>query len=85
MSLGKKIAERREKQARVINVPEWGEDGAPLQIYVYPVTAGDLHKIQKKHRNFLNDMTIDDMVDLIILKAGMPIIIGFLPSPTRRI
>ena len=70
MSLGKKIAERREKQARVINVPEWGEDGAPLQIYVYPVTAGDLHKIQKKHRNFLNDMTIDGMVDLIILKAG---------------
>ena len=52
MSLAQKIAERRQKQARVINVPEWGEDGAPLQIYVCPVTAGDLHKIQKKHKKF---------------------------------
>jgi len=70
MSLGKKIAERRQKQARIIEVPEWGDDGAPLLLYVYPITAGDLNKIQKKHKNFLNDMTIDGMVDLIILKAG---------------
>ena len=70
MSLGERIAARRQKQARVIDVPEWGEDGAPLQIHVYPITAGDLHKIQKKHKNFLNDMTIDGMVDLIVLKAG---------------
>ena len=70
MSLGKKIAERRRKQARIIEVPEWGDDGAPLQIYVYPITAGDLNKIQKKHKNFLGEQTIDGMVDLIILKAG---------------
>lgn len=70
MSLGQKIAARRQKQARVIDVPEWGEDGAPLQIHVYPITAGDWNKIQKKHKNFLNDMQIDGMVDLIILKAG---------------
>ena len=70
MSLGKRIAERRRKEARVIEVSEWGDDGAPLQIYVYPITAGDLNRIQKKHKNFLNDMTIDGMVDLIILKAG---------------
>lgn len=70
MSLGSRIAARRQQETRVIDVPEWGEDGAPLQIYVYPLTAGDLNKIQKKHKNFLNDMTIDGMVDLIILKAG---------------
>jgi len=70
MSLGKQIAERRRKEARIIEVPEWGDDGAPLRIFVYPITAGDLNKIQKKHKNFLNDMTIDGMVDLIILKAG---------------
>ena len=69
MSLGKRIAERRQKQARVIDVPEWGEDGVPLQIYVYPITAGDLNKIQKKHKNFLNETTMDGMIDLIILKA----------------
>ena len=70
MSLGQKIADRRRKQARIIEVPEWGDDGAPLLVHVYPLTAGDLNKIQKKHKNFLNDMTIDGMVDLIILKAG---------------
>ena len=70
MSLGQKIAERRQKQARIIEVSEWGDDGAPLQIYVYPLTAGDINKIQKKHKNFLNDMTIEGMIDLIILKAG---------------
>ena len=51
MSLGQKIAERRQKQARIIEVPEWGDDGAPLQIYVYPLTAGDINKIQKKHKS----------------------------------
>lgn len=70
MSLGQKIAERRQKQARIIEVSEWGDDGAPLHIYVYPLTAGDINKIQKKHKNFLNDMTIEGMIDLIILKAG---------------
>ena len=70
MSLGQKIAARRQKEARVIEVEEWGEDGAPLLVHIYPLTAGDMNKIQKKHRNFLNDMTIDGMVDLIILKAG---------------
>jgi len=70
MSLGKKISERRNKQRRTIDVPEWGEDGQPLRIYAYPITAGDLKNIQRKHKNFLNEQTIDGMVDLIILKAG---------------
>jgi len=70
MSLGKQISERRQKQARIIDVAEWGDGGVPLRMYVYPITAGDLNRIQKKHKDFLNNMTIDGMVDLIILKAG---------------
>lgn len=69
MSLGQMIAERRNRQRRSINVPEWGEDGASLTIYSTPLTAGDLKTIQRKHKNFLNDMTVDGMIDLIILKA----------------
>jgi hypothetical protein len=69
MSLGKMISEKRDRQRRVIEVPEWGDDDAPLLIYSSAITAGDLNKIQKKHKNFLNDMTIDGMVDLIIMKA----------------
>lgn len=69
MSLGKQISDRRNKQRRVIEVPEWGEDDAPLIIYAGPITAGDINKIQRKHKNFLNDMSIDGMVDMIIMKS----------------
>lgn len=69
MSLGKMIAEKRNQQRRVIEVAEWGEDDNPLLIYASAITAGDLKNIQRKHKNFLNDMTIDGMVDLIIMKA----------------
>jgi len=70
MSLGKQIAERRNKQRRVIETPShWGEDDAPLFIYCTPITAGEINKIQRKHKNFLNEMTVDGMVDLIIMKA----------------
>lgn len=69
MSLGKMIAEKRNQQRRVIEVAEWGEDDNPLLIYASAITAGDLKNIQRKHKNFLNEMTIDGMVDLIILKA----------------
>ena len=70
MSLGERIAAQRQKQAHIIEVPEWGEDGAPLLMYVSPVTAGDLNKIQRKHKDFLTNQTVDAMVDLLILKAG---------------
>ena len=71
-SVGKQLAEirRQNQQQRIIDVPEWIIGGVPLKIYVYPLTAGDINKIQKKHKNFLNDMTIEGMIDLIILKAG---------------
>jgi len=69
MSLGKQIAARRNKQRRTIEASGWGEDDAPLVIYAGPITAGDINKLQRKHKNFLNDMTIDGMVDLIIMKA----------------
>ena len=71
MSLGQQIAERRSnRQRRVIEIPEWGnDDDRPLMLYASSITAGDLKKIQRKHKNFLNEMSIDGMVDLIIMKA----------------
>jgi len=69
MSLGEQIAARRVKERRTIEVPEWGEDNSPLILYASAITAGDINKLQRKHKNFLNDMTVDGMVDLIIMKA----------------
>jgi hypothetical protein len=69
MSLGEQIAARRIKEKRTIEIPEWGEDNIPLILYASAITAGDINKLQRKHKNFLNDMTVDAMVDLIIMKA----------------
>ena len=69
MSLGEQIASRRIKEKRTMEVPEWGEDNSPLSLYASAITAGDNNKLQRKHKNFLNDMTVDWMVDLIIMKA----------------
>ena len=68
MSVAARIASR-QRDRRVIDVPEWGEDDTPLSVYVGAITAGDIDKLQRKHKNFLNDMTIAAMVDLIIMKA----------------
>jgi len=69
MSLGEQIAARRVKEKRTIEIPEWGEDNVPLILYTTAITAGDINKLQIKHKNFLNDMTVDGMIDLIIMKA----------------
>ena len=68
MSLGNQIAANRNKERRVIEVPEWGGD-APVLFYVGAITAGDMDKLQRKHKDFLNNMTIAGMIDLIIAKA----------------
>ena len=69
MGLGEQIAARRQRDRKVIKVDEWGEDGQPLVIYSGSITAGDIDKLQRKHKDFLNNMTIAGMVDLIISKA----------------
>jgi len=69
MGLGEQIAARRNRDRKVIKVDEWGEDGQPLVIYSGSITAGDIDKLQRKHKDFLNNMTISGMVDLIITKA----------------
>ena len=69
MGLGEQIAARRHRERKIIKVDEWGENGQSLIIYSGPITAGDIDKLQRKHKDFLNNMTIAGMIDLIIAKA----------------
>ena len=69
MGLGEQISARRALQRNRIEVFEWGEDGQPLVIYSGSITAGDIDKLQRKHKDFLSNMTVTGMVDLIIAKA----------------
>jgi hypothetical protein len=71
-SIASQLAKARKdhQQQRIIEVPEWTIDGVPLKIYVYPLTAGDLVKLERKHKDFMQRQTMESMIDLIILKAG---------------
>ena len=70
MSIAEKIAAKRaEKELGSFEVEEWGDDGKPLTLFLTDVAARDMSKIQKKHKDFINNPTMDAMVDMIILKA----------------
>lgn len=70
MSIAEKIAAKRaEKGLGSFEVEEWGDDGKPLTLFFTDVAARDMSKIQKKHKDFINNPTMDAMVDMIILKA----------------
>lgn len=70
MSIAKRIAAKRAEQAReVVEVLEWGEGDNPLRLYLTPVTARDIEKIQRKHRDFLTNATMGAMVDMLIMKC----------------
>ncbi|MGA0081658.1 MAG: hypothetical protein ACO3SE_08045 [Sedimenticolaceae bacterium] len=69
MSLGKRIAEKRQANRKQIEVVEWGEDDDPLLIYVGVLSAADVSKLQRKYPGFLGNPTVDAMIDLIIMKA----------------
>lgn len=70
MSWKQNIANRRQTQRRMIEVPEWGENDVPFKLYVYPLTMHDLKQIQRKHKNFMNEQSADAMIDIIIMKSG---------------
>lgn len=70
MSIAKRIAAKRAEQERgMVEVPEWGEEGQPLRLYFGPVTARDIEKVQRKHPNFLSNITMGAMVETLILKC----------------
>lgn len=70
MSIAKRIAAKRADQTReVVEVPEWGEGDDPLRLYFTPVTARDIEKIQRKHKDFLTNATMGAMVDMLIIKC----------------
>ena len=52
-----------------VEIPEWGEGDEPMVVYTKNLTCGDFNKLQLRHPNFLNNQTIEGLVDLIILKA----------------
>jgi len=69
MGLADNIRANLSKSRTKIIVEAWGDDDGPAVIFVSPLTAGDISRIQRKHKDFLNTMSVEAMIDLIILKA----------------
>ena len=70
MSLIETIRKRQHASRRNLEVPEWGEeDGTPLTIYFGKFLAHDLDRLQRKHRDFVTNINVAGMVDMIIMKA----------------
>ena len=66
---GEQIRAKTSSQRARIEVSEWGDDEAPMVLYVAPLLCGEFNRLQKKHPDFLNNQTIEALVDLIIMKA----------------
>lgn len=69
MGLAKQLRERRNIEAREVVVEEWGDESGAFKLYCKPITCQDLQTLQKKHPAFLENTTIEAMVDLILIKA----------------
>lgn len=70
MSIAKRIAAKRAEQERQsIDVEEWGEEDIPLRLYFSRVTARDIEKVQRKYKDFLANVTLGGMVEMIIMKC----------------
>jgi hypothetical protein len=69
MTLADRISASRKTDRRKINIEKWADEDGQVSVYSSSLTAGDLHKLQRKHKDFLNTQTIDGMIDLILMKA----------------
>lgn len=69
MSIASRIAAKRaERDRSIVEVDEWGDD-IPLKLYFTDMTARDIERIQRKHKDFLSNPTLSAMVEAIILKC----------------
>ena len=71
MGLAKELRNRRQLNARKIEVTAWADpDGQPFAMYCFPITCYDVNELQKKHPKFMENTTMAAMIDLIVMKAS---------------
>jgi len=68
-ALGERISAKTVLDTKRVEVEQWGDEQGPLVLFATPLTCGDFNKIQRKHPDFLNNMTIEGLVDMVILIA----------------
>ena len=70
MSLIETIKKKQHASRKQIEISEWSaDDESAFILYFGKFLAHDLDRLQRKHPNFINNVTIAGMVDMIIMKA----------------
>lgn len=69
MSVTKRLEALRNRTRKQIIVEAWSTEDEDFVLYSKELTCGDVDKIQKKHKDFINNPSISAMVDMILLKA----------------
>lgn len=57
---GDEVRARLEKRAKKVEVPEWGEDGKPLELYFFPLTVNDAKKLNSYVKGKGGDASRED-------------------------
>jgi hypothetical protein len=68
-AFGERISAKTNPNTKRVEVEQWGDENEPMVLFATPLNCGEFGKIQRKHPDFLNNMTVEGLVDLIILKA----------------
>ncbi|MEY2653822.1 MAG: hypothetical protein RLZZ524_850 [Pseudomonadota bacterium] len=63
----------RADERRAIEVPEWGEAGAPLVLFAAPVTLADKKRLHNRYKDGgLHEMYVHALIDKAQTEAGAP-------------
>ena len=68
-AFGERISAKAKQSTVRVEVLEWGDENEPMVLFATPLNAGEFSRLQKKHPNFLNDMTVEGLIDMLIMKA----------------
>ena len=68
-AFGERICAKTSQETIRVEVAEWGDENEPMVLFATPLNAGEFSRLQKKHPNFLNNMTVEGLIDMLIMKA----------------
>lgn len=66
---GNKVRARLERLAKRVEVPEWGEEEKPLEMYFFPLSINDAKKLNRYVKEKGGETREDEYVYFIIFNA----------------
>jgi len=64
------VAHFQNREVRIIEVPEWGDENGPLEVYVAPFTLREQTRLQKSSGNGADANVLADVLIMKALDSG---------------